>query len=205
MEPSKATGGLNGLVRRMQTSQVHNTMNAAIQVLNDEHKVILSAIQELQTVLTDGIEKHPVEEIENFLTFFGEYGDLFHHQKEEAILFGLLEKEFPDLGGSIIASLKEHHTHFRDLISNAKKYLAKRDFAALSMVLSNYISDLQDHISAEDDEFFVSVQDLLGERAWDRLFYQFKDRDRELGNERKEKWEARFNVLKSVRDSASPR
>ena len=173
-------------------------MNAAIQVLNDEHKVILAAIQELQTVLTDGIAKHPVGTIEDFLTFFGEYGDRFHHQKEEEMLFGLLEKEFPDLGGSIIASLKEHHAHFRDLIANAKDYLAKKDFNSLSVILSSYIRDLQDHISAEDDELFVSVQDLLGEREWDMLFYQFKDRDRELGNERKYKWEARFKVLKAT-------
>ena len=61
----------------------------------------------------------------------------------------------------------------------------KNDYAESYKYLTNYMRDLNDHISAEDDELFVLAENLFDQQQLDTIYFRFKDIDMELGEARK--------------------
>ena len=164
-------------------------ISAALQQLYNEHDAILSAIDRLTTILATGDLALSEKDIRELIDFFREYGDVFHHQKEEGLLFPTLSALNPGIE-SIIGSLSDHHEQFRDALAMASENIERSHWTDAASILHQYASDLADHISAENDELFVSADELLSDDEKERLYFQFEDRDRELGNERKRKLEA---------------
>ena len=92
----------------------------AIQILYDEHDIILRAMEIIESLLELKDLYSQSETLLWFITFFREYGNLYHHHKEEDIFFSVLEKKNQILAESIIQALKEHHEMFRDDLSRAQ-------------------------------------------------------------------------------------
>lgn len=160
----------------------------AITTLYDEHDVILDAIAMAEELLdTDDFSTNS-DSLLWFISFFREYGDSFHHQKEEDILFSLLEEKNPVLA-DIIQALTEHHQIFREDLSSAERAIAGEQFDNATEILRQYLSNLRDHISAENDDLFVTAEQLLDEDEKEKLFYSFLDKDRELGENIKKDFE----------------
>ena len=84
------------------------------ELLVAEHNVILEAGKLIESS-NKLWETDPVAYSKqvSFLTdFFSEYGDEFHHQKEEEILFPAINKANEMVGASIVSELIEHHEDF---------------------------------------------------------------------------------------------
>ena len=163
-------------------------ISPALQQLYDEHEVILQAIDRLRRILSAQDMASQNEELRALLTFFREYADGYHHQKEEAILFPALADANPAIE-MLTGSLAEHHELFRDALASAEEAMDSGDWDVASTTLAKYASDLADHISAENDELFVAADDMLSESEKERMYYQFLDSDRELGLEQKQIFE----------------
>lgn len=160
-----------------------------MEIMYHEHQVILKAIHQLKSIL----QKENVNEYKSnilwFINFFKEYGDKFHHHKEEDVLFKVLEKKNEMLGGGLVSELTEHHQGFRKYLQEAIDFLDSNDYENLIVILNDYTNDLIDHIGAEDDELFVTADMILNETEKDNLYYSFIDKDTELNLEIKNQFE----------------
>ncbi len=159
-----------------------------MMMLYDEHEVILQRIQALQQLLETENLSVEKEELSRHLNFFRNYGDKYHHQKEEDILFSLLQERYPGLA-AITEALEEHHEMFRDALKEAEAAINEGDWEGARKVLRHYLSDLTDHISAEDDELFIAVDEVLSDAEKERLYFSFLDKDMELGEDVKRQYE----------------
>lgn len=165
------------------------TISLALQQLYGEHQVILSKLDDLSMTLLKSDDDLHSQEVQEFITFFREYGDGYHHRKEEDILFPLLVNANEGVR-PIIESLTEHHEQFRETLASAVDAMGREDWNEVRRVLGGYISDLRDHISAEDDELFVAADDSFTPAEKQRLHYQFIDQDTALGLDRKRQLES---------------
>ncbi|TAK32221.1 MAG: hypothetical protein EPO28_17835 [Saprospiraceae bacterium] len=160
----------------------------AIKMLYAEHQVILERMEDLRQLLKRSNLAAKKEELLGYVDFFRTYADKYHHHKEEDVLFSLLKDRFPGLS-SLAEALEEHHTMFRETIADIENALRAEDFEKAGADFLRYLSDLTDHISAEDDELFVAVDSELTGAEREKLYYAFLDKDRELGEETKKKYE----------------
>jgi len=161
----------------------------AMQLLFDEHEIILEAIDQCRELLgkEDWFERQ--QSLEWFLNFFRQYGDEYHHQKEEDILFTLLARENSLLGESLVESLKEHHVMFREELSEAREALSESDWKRAEKIVRQYLRYLTDHISAENDELFITADEILDDATKESVYFSFLDKDRELGEAHKREFE----------------
>lgn len=159
-----------------------------MMTLYDEHEVILQRIQALRQLLGEGNLAARKEELNWYVSFFRNYGDKYHHQKEEDLLFSLLKDRYPGLA-NIAEALEGHHEMFRDNLKEAEAAMNEGDWESVRSVLRRYLSDLTDHISAENDELFVAVDEQLSDVEKERLYFSFLDKDMELGEAQKKEYE----------------
>ncbi len=91
---------------------------SAIEELEEEHKLILQMIKALST-LQPAIEKGKIDPdaLTPVVDFFRTYADKFHHAKEEAKLFPMLEKRGVRPSGCPIGVLHSEHEQGRVLIT----------------------------------------------------------------------------------------
>ncbi|RMF56434.1 MAG: hemerythrin domain-containing protein [Calditrichaeota bacterium] len=164
----------------------------AIQMLYDEHQIILQAIAQVLTLL-DSNSPNRISRLRWYVNFFRMYGDKYHHQKEEDILFQFLQKDASPLT-NFVDALTEHHELFRNYLKEIDDNLLKNDIDSASRLFKQYLSDLRDHISAEDDEFFITVESHYGEAEKENLYYLFLDQDRALGVNQKQEFEKQIKL-----------
>ena len=160
----------------------------ALQMLYDEHQVILQKAKKLRQLLQSEELESKQLPIRQYLTFFRTYGDAFHHQKEEDLLFSYLRLTQPGLV-PIVEALEEHHEMFRENLSEIEQAINDGDWVRVRKNFESHLSDLEDHISAEDDELFVSAESALSTAEKERLFFAFQDKDEELGKNLKTQYE----------------
>ncbi len=164
----------------------------AIQMLVDEHDVIRKAIEQVNTILQSADLSLQADSLLWFINFFREYGDLYHHHKEEEILFPLIEQKDSMMAEGIIRALTEHHEMFREDLTQAQNAISRGNWSAVRKIFNQYLSNLKDHISAENDEFFISADLVLDDSEKESLYFYFLDKDRELNENRKNEFEKRI-------------
>lgn len=154
----------------------------------DEHDIILQSYEIIQNI-DNTWEKDPEKYksvVTQLLTFFREYADGYHHNKEETVLFPTIY-EHPDFTlHGIIDEFNQHHEDFREYSAEITDSLATGDYPRSYKVLRKYISELRDHISAEGDELFVLAENLLAPDELETIYFKFQDIDRDLGEARKQ-------------------
>lgn len=168
------------------------------KVLYDEHEVILTAVkmvEESEHVLHENPERWKAF-CKKIIYFFRNYADGYHHYKEEELLFPKIAVENEVMGMNIIAEMLENHEDFRCYLSEIAESLETDVNVAFSKFLI-YCEGLRDHIAAENEELFISAETLLSEQDLETMMFQFKDIDRDLGEERKKEFE---NSLSEIRN-----
>lgn len=133
-----------------------------INILMAEHQVVLKRLELIEEQITkrdiDGLWDTTTE-VEN---------DIILHsiEKEEGVLFPLLEGSTPLIEGAI-SIMKEEHRELIALLHSIRDAL--RDGDILDGVTYSAISNLRGHISKEDNEFFEMVNSYLDVEAKMRL------------------------------------
>jgi hemerythrin-like domain-containing protein len=127
----------------------------AIEILNEEHKLILRGLDLLTTAAEKIVRNQnpPREFFEKAVSFTLDFTNKFHHYKEEIVMFGLLaQKHQGDIDAEIERLSKNAESEVRRLHRN----------------LSEYIETLRRHIHAEDKIFYPLVAKTLtsDEMAW---------------------------------------
>ncbi len=171
--------------------------NNPILILNKEHDVIELAEVALSN-LRDEWKNNPTHftsEMEKILDFFKEYADEFHHRKEEEILFPAI-KANPNFSlPELIDEFVDHHESFREYSDEIAQNLNEKNYERAYQIVCQYMSDLKDHIAAENDELFVLAETLIDEEELEEIYFRFIDLDMELGITRKQEYEDVMQVL----------
>ncbi len=153
-----------------------------------EHEVIMRGIDRLQDLLRSPDLSAHADEFTRLIAFFREYGDGYHHQKEEQVLFPQLRALNAGME-MLIDSLEDHHALFREELAHASQALVGGKWSSFADVMRQYAMNLADHISAENDELFVAAEDLMDVDDKVKMGHYFEDADRERGADRKRELE----------------
>jgi hemerythrin-like domain-containing protein len=162
-------------------------MDPTQELLFSEHEIVLSAV----TLAEKGEKLLARDEaaceniLRRLLTFFRDYADLYHHKKEEEILFPEMNRKNALLEEGAIKEMLENHDDFRDMLKSIERFLDKKDFTRALQQLHIYSEALLDHIAVENDEIFQMITVLFDEKEIKDLYFRFLDLDRELGEDKK--------------------
>jgi hemerythrin-like domain-containing protein len=141
----------------------------AIEILVEEHKLILSGLELLTTAAEKIVRSQnpPREFFEKAAIFTRDFTNKFHHYKEEIVMFGLLaQKHSGEIDGEL-ERLRNQHEILRNYISEISDSLdgysknIDAEVRRLHRNLSEYIETLRRHIHAEDKIFYPLVQTRL--------------------------------------------
>jgi hemerythrin-like domain-containing protein len=143
-------------------------MMKSIQILMDEHKLILRGLRVAQVMAKRFHEAGAAHasDLKGWLDFVGSYADTFHHKKEEDVLFvWMKEKGFPTEGGPITVMLYEHDIG-RALIKSIVEASAlafsgdKVALETVSAALIDFAGHLSNHIYKEDNILYPMAERL---------------------------------------------
>lgn len=156
------------------------TYSQAMQILVDEHDVILSVLDAVEKVAWRRNASFPQEFYEKAFDFFPNFADKCHHAKEEDTLFPLLESRgIPRDGGPIGCMLTEHTEGRRRVaaVREALKRTAAGDVAAREIVRREalaFVDLLRHHIEKENMVLFVAGDQRLTDADKAELLKKFQ-------------------------------
>ncbi|KAB2891111.1 MAG: hypothetical protein F9K32_05705 [Desulfobulbaceae bacterium] len=145
-------------------------LSAPLQVLVDEHRLIIRLLAQIPT-LTAGLNLNSTtvrQTIEGVLEFIRFYADQRHHGKEEDILFSRF-----DVSGDIFRAFYEEHRKGRQFFQDMQQALAKGNAALLSCRLLEYAALLHEHIQKEDQVLFPWLDGRLSDQERKEIFAEF--------------------------------
>lgn len=149
-------------------------MNAklpAIAALNEEHRVIALVTDAFERYIDriDGDESIPREDLGRFVTFFREYADLGHHEKEEDILLRALATGGFDWEDQPIKLTRRDHRQERYMMRvlqqaalQAAEWSAE-DRRHLVASARSFIEFQRRHMEHEEGELYPLVEKLASE------------------------------------------
>ena len=172
-------------------------MNKAVELLYDEHEIIMDAIS-VAKELRKKIEQPELYEQQVFalISFFREYADKYHHYKEEEILFPEMIKANELLESGVVKEMLDNHEDFRVLIAGIETLTKEKKYTSAQDTLAEYVEALTDHIAVENEEVFEIATTLFSEKELENIYFKFKDIDYELGENNKEGLRERLNKIK---------
>jgi len=133
-----------------------------VEILKGEHLVVLRNLDRIEEQIRrrdiDGLWITSAE-VEDEIT-------LHSIEKEELVLFPLLEKVYP-LGAGEVAIMKEDHRELMALLHSFRTGLREGDI--LDSVAHSMIANLRSHIRKEDEEFFPSISSHIDREERKRL------------------------------------
>ena len=157
--------------------------NNPLEVLLTEHEVI-SKLQDVIPTIRKQWEKDEnsyENSIKEICDFLEKYSDGYHHHKEEEVLFPALNDHPEFLLQGILVELKEHHENFREYLVDIRTALDAKNYSVVQSVLERLITELMDHIAVENEELFVMAENLFTEQELEKMYFDFADIDRDLG------------------------
>ena len=171
--------------------------NNPLDIMYAEHDVIKKAEHIINNCdkLWETDPQGYTELINKLIIFFREYADGYHHHKEEDVLFPAINNHPDFILQELIDEFNEHHVSFREYTKEIEEALAIHEFPKSYNLLKMYSNDLLDHIAAENEELFVLAENLLDEPTKENIYFKFKDIDRQLGEERKKKFEESIEAI----------
>lgn len=147
---------------------------SALTPLFDDHRLILRVNDAFENYLkqlpSDSEEVR--QDLHRFVTFYREYVDLNHHEKEEAVLMPAMVKAGCDWESEDFEHLRKDHNQERYLMRVIRQAAAQRglwtgeDLRHLKSVGQELVDFMRAHVDRENTRIYpVAVELLQGERA----------------------------------------
>lgn len=161
----------------------------AVDILMDEHQVILNVLNSLErynNAITSNSD-YKIADLKDYVTFFKNFADAFHHMKEEDILFiEMGNNGFPANAGPIAVMLNEHNIrrNYVEILDNNSK-LEKWSLTEKEKVVktgNEFIILLKGHIHKEDNILFPMANNVLPENAQAEVNNKFSDFESDAEN-----------------------
>lgn len=161
-------------------------MKTALQMLSDEHKNILKAIDALLKEC-DSIEsgaKIDKDFFERAVYFIKDYADKFHHAKEEDILFTELCKNGTNMHCNPTNQMLQEHAMGRNFIKELEQGIEENDRDKIIENARGYAQLLQDHIYKEDNILYPMADESLNQVKKNDILKKFKQIEKKFSKEK---------------------
>lgn len=150
------------------------------EVLREEHELVLMVVaaMEREVAAIESTDHVNADRVMNMVDFTRNFTDGCHHNKEEKLLFPLLEQRDPAAGGPVSVMLSEHEAGreavraINGALPDVEEDPAARKTVAESLGL--YAQLLRLHINKENTVLFPLADRLLGELDKKRLAADFE-------------------------------
>ena len=171
-----------------------------IQVLIDEHQLILAVLDSLEEA-ADRLDSGDKIDPEFFLDaaeFVAGFADKCHHSKEEDILFvAMTAMNMPQDSGPVAVMLSEHDEGRRYTagFQSAAEQMKDGDPSAAADVIRNvfdYVNLLREHINKENNVLYPMAEQIIPADAMVRMSEDFQ---RVIDDDAKKEIPARYRAL----------
>lgn len=159
-------------------------MKTPTDVLRDEHRIILGALDMLETAAARAAGALPESWWAEAIEWLRAFADRNHHAKEERLLFPAMVKAGVPSEGGPIGVMLEEHTQGRALV----QAMATGAPAERPAVARRYVTLLRDHIEKENGVLFPLADAVLDESTQAMLRGEFQGVADQLGREASQDW-----------------
>ena len=175
-------------------------------ILKHEHRIIergLRALDGLCLRLEWGSELTP-EALAQVVDFTSNFINRFHHDKEELLLFPILQGHGLSEEGGPLAAIRQEHAiekQLTDNLSDAIEGCRSGDIDAIKRFVEaayRYSSHLIGHMHKEESVLFRFADELLDDEEKDRLMAEFRRAEAALGHDVYERYENVATELEKI-------
>lgn len=153
----------------------------AVETLSSEHKLIAGVLDAFEGFARKAEEKHAEQaDLSDFVDFFRGFVDLYHHDKEETILFPLLVRQGLAWDEAPLGELRHEHRLERYLLRTLRQAALQNqawtaeDLRHCVSVAREFISFSRKHIQREDQAFRAMTEQVLGAEEQANLSEDFQ-------------------------------
>lgn len=153
----------------------------AINVLLEEHKLLLQAVETtriIQKVLDNEIY---YTQIRGMILFFRNFTEIYHHPKEDDILYPLLRNRSQVISPEFLYEVCDNHDDFKNMIGDIEDSYLFYHYDELRNATDIYINALEKHIRKEDGIVLSVAHTLLDEKELETVLQEFQDHDDRYG------------------------
>jgi len=149
----------------------------ALQSLGKDHRLIARVLDAFETYVGYVEASIPVDrlDLQRFVAFFQDYGDLYHHDKEESLLFPALVAAGVDWNVDPLARLRHEHDQEHYLLSSLEHSGLRGDAWSADDrlhflgIAKEFLSFQRAHMRFENTEVFPLAERVLDEPSQARL------------------------------------
>jgi hemerythrin-like domain-containing protein len=149
----------------------------ALQSLGRDHRLIARVLDAFETFVGYVEADIPVErfDLQRFVAFFQDYGDLYHHSKEESLLFPELVTAGVSWNDDPLARLRREHDQEHYLLSSLEHSGLRGDAWSVDErlcflnIAKEFLSFQRAHMRFENTEVYPLAERVLSELARARL------------------------------------
>ncbi len=164
-------------------------MENPIQILHREHMILMDAASTTERVQKIKDNKKYRWLIHDLILFFRNYTEIFHHPKEENVLYPIIKNRSRKINDHLMYEICDNHEDFKALIAEMENHFENRDYELLRKTVDTYLIELVQHIEMEEREILHISENLLVKSEIEKANEDFKTLDEKLGEHEKEKLE----------------
>ena len=156
-------------------------MKNPIKILQEEHKILLSAVSlgyEIQKVQDEEEYRHLIND---FILFIRNYSETYHFPKEEDVFYPLLRDRSKSMNAEFMHEICDNHEDFKALVAEIENHFSAYDYPRLRATMDRYLSEMFNHMNQENRVILSTAASLLSEREMNELFDAFVDYDEQHG------------------------
>lgn len=156
-------------------------MKDPVRILLEEHTLLLKAIEtgrDIQEVSDDTTYSNLMND---FIIFIRNYTEIYHHPKEESILYPLLQNRSSAMSAEFIFEICDNHEDFKSMIASIENHFVACDYKQLRKDMFNYFKLLTDHIQRENIIILSVASDILTIEEKENIYNLFETIDKTNG------------------------
>lgn len=150
---------------------------SAIDRLFDEHRLISRVVDAMEafTSVVRADDEHGRCELMRLVTFFREFADLIHHEKEEEFLMPALSEAGVRWDEGIMLQIRKDHEFERYLLQTLRHAALQQgrwsadDFRRVSEISARFVLYMREHIQREERHLLPIVREKLTGAHHDNL------------------------------------
>lgn len=145
--------------------------------LIEEHRLIASVLDAFD-VFVDAVERESAydhHDLVRFVTFFREYADLVHHEKEEGLILPALASAGFDWDTGLLAEVRRDHNQERYLIRSLrhaamqKERWSREDQRHFASIARTFTEFVRKHVEKEEAILFPALRERVSPEARSEL------------------------------------
>jgi hemerythrin-like domain-containing protein len=158
---------------------------SAVENLFEEHRLIEQVISALERCVTGlSTDNENVRcDLMRFVTFFREFADLLHHEKEEEFLMPALSEAGLRWEEGIMLQIRKEHDFERHLLQTLRHLAlqngswSQNDCRRVVEISTRFINFMRNHIALEDSKLHHLISEALSASQYEVLDSKLKKFD----------------------------